>query len=72
MDELKMSGNNLVEKLISYALRRKEKLVVISASDILCFNKSHRMNEPGNGNQVNWTFKLINFDKLKKTLPRFF
>jgi len=72
MDELKMSGNNLVEKLVSYALHRKEKLVVISASDLLCFNKSHRMNEPGKVNQVNWTFKLINFDKLKKTLPRFF
>ena len=72
MDELKIPGNNLVEKLVSYALHRKEKLVVISASDLLCFNKSHRMNEPGKVNEVNWTFKLINFDKLKKTLPRFF
>ena len=72
MDELKMKGNNLTEKLVRYALNRKEKLVVIAVQDLLVMNKSHRMNEPGLVNNVNWTFKLTNFDKLEKTLKRFF
>ena len=72
MDELKMKGNNLTEKLVSYALQRKEKLVVVSVSDLLVMNKTHRMNEPGIVNEVNWTFKLKDFKKLEQALKRFF
>ena len=72
MNELGLKGKNLTEKLVRYALQRKEKLVVISVQDLLCMNKSHRMNEPGLVNEVNWTFKLIDFKKLEKTLKRFF
>ena len=67
-----MKGRNLTEKLVSYALHRKEKLVVISVQDLLVMDKSHRMNVPGVVDNVNWTFKLINFDKLEKALKRFF
>ena len=72
MKELGMKGKNLTEKLVSYALHRKEKLVVIAVQDLLSMNKTHRMNEPGLVNEVNWTFKLVDFDKLEKTLKRFF
>ena len=72
MNELGMKGRNLTEKLVSYALHRKEKLVVVSVQDLLCMNKTHRMNEPGLVNDVNWTFKLIDFKKLEKTLKRFY
>ena len=72
MKQLKMKGKNLTEKLVSYALHRKEKLVVIAVQDLLCMDKRHRMNEPGIVNDVNWTFKLKDFDKLNKTLNRFF
>ena len=72
MDELGMKGKNLTEKLVRYALNRKEKLVVIAVQDLLCMDKSHRMNEPGLVNEVNWTFKLTDFDKLSKTLKKFF
>ena len=72
MKELGLKGKNLTEKLVRYALNRKEKLVVIAVQDLLCMNKTHRMNEPGLVNDVNWTFKLTDFDKLEKTLKRFF
>ena len=72
MNELGMKGKNLTEKLVRYALNRKEKLVVIAVQDLLCMDKRHRMNEPGLVNDVNWTFKLIDFKKLDKTLKRFF
>ena len=72
MDELNMKGKTLTEKLVHYALNRKEKLVVIAVQDLLGMNKSHRMNEPGIVNDTNWTFKLINFNKIKKTLNKFF
>ena len=72
MNELGLKGKNLTEKLVRYALQRKEKLVVISVQDLLCMNKTHRMNEPGLVNEVNWTFKLTDFKKLEKTLKRFF
>ena len=72
MKELGMKGRKLTEKLVNYALHRKEKLVVISVQDLLCMNKTHRMNEPGLVNEQNWTFKLIDFKKLEKTLKRFF
>ena len=67
-----MKGNNLTEKLVSYALKRKEKLVVVAVQDLLVMDKRHRMNEPGIVNETNWTFKLINFDKLEKALKRFY
>ena len=72
MDELGMKGKNLCEKLVHYALARKEKLVVVSASDLLCLNKTHRMNEPGVVNEVNWTFKLVDFKKFSRALYKFF
>ena len=72
MNELGMKGRNLTEKLVRYALKRKEKLVVIAVQDLLCMDKRHRMNEPGIVNDVNWTFKLKDFNKLNKTLARFF
>ena len=72
MKELGMKGRNLTEKLVSYALHRKEKLVVIAVQDLLVMNKTHRMNEPGLVNDVNWTFKLIDFKALEKALKRFF
>lgn len=72
MNELGMKGNNLTEKLVSYALKRKEKLVVVAVQDLLVMDKRHRMNEPGIVNETNWTFKLINFDKLEKALKRFY
>ena len=72
MNELGLKGRNLTEKLVRYALSRKEKLVVIAVQDLLCMDKRHRMNEPGIVNNVNWTFKLKDFNKLSKTLARFF
>ena len=72
MNELGMKGRNLTEKLVRYALNRKEKLVVIAVQDLLCMDKRHRMNEPGIVNDTNWTFKLTDFKKLDKTLKRFF
>ena len=72
MNELGLKGRNLTEKLVSYALKRKEKLVVIAVQDLLCMDKRHRMNEPGIVNETNWTFKLIDFKKLNKALNQFF
>lgn len=72
MNELGLEGKNLTQKLVRYALTRKEKLVVISATDLLCYNKTHRMNEPGTVNEKNWTFKLKSFNKLSRTLYKFF
>ena len=72
MNELGFAGKNLTEKLIKYALSRKENLVVIPASDILNLNKTHRMNKPGEIDQSNWTFKLKSLDKLSRELGKFF
>ena len=72
MNELGFTGKTLTQKLVKYALSRKENLIVISASDILGLNKTHRMNIPGEVNDVNWTFKLISFNKFSRALYKFF
>lgn len=72
MDELGITGKNLCEKLIKYAYRRKERIVIASVSDILNLNKTHRMNIPGIVNDVNWRFKLQGFRQLGKQLSKFF
>ena len=72
LKELGINGKTITDKLVRYALTRKEKLVIISASDLLGLNKSHRMNEPGKVNEVNWTFKLISFNKFSRALYKFF
>ena len=38
--------------------------VIIPVQDVLLLDSEFRMNEPGIINSVNWTFKLINFNKL--------
>ncbi len=68
--ELGLPGNNLVEKLIHYALRRKENYIIINASDILNVDRTHRMNIPGIINDVNWTFKLTELKTFDKELGR--
>lgn len=72
MGEMHIEGKNLCEKLIKYAYRRQERIVIASVSDILNLNKTHRMNVPGIVNDVNWRFKLQGFRQLGKQLSKFF
>jgi len=72
MNELNMKGKTLPEKLIHYALNRKERIIVISVSDILSMDKTQRMNCPGIIDEVNWTFKLKNLKALSLRLKDFY
>ena len=71
LNELKIRGNNLVEKLINYSLTRKEKCIILNATDILPAEKTHRINIPGEINDTNWTFKLTSFNELEKSINKF-
>lgn len=70
--ELKLEGKNLTEKLIRYSLKRREKMIIIPAQDLMNLNKTHRMNMPGFVNDTNWTFKLKGFNKISRAIHKFF
>lgn len=72
MNELGIQGKTLAEKLIRYSFRRTERLVIASLTDLLGLDKTHRMNIPGEINEVNWTFKLRDFKKANKALKKYF
>ena len=69
-NKLGIQGNNLVEKMIRYSLRRKEKFVIVHATDIMNADKTHRMNVPGIINEVNWTFKLTSLEDFDREISR--
>jgi len=71
-DELGIEGADLCEKIIRYALRRQEKMVIIPISDVLKLNARYRMNKPGTVDTINWTFKLKNFNDLENAMKKFF
>lgn len=71
-DILKLEGKNLTEKLIRYAMNRKERMIIIPAQDLMNLNKTHRMNMPGFVNETNWTFKLKGFNKISRAIHKFF
>lgn len=72
MDELGIEGKNLVEKIIRYAFKRKERIIIVTAQDLLNLNKTHRMNIPGEVNDFNWRFKLTGFNKISRAILKYF
>ena len=70
VDNLGFTGDNLCEKLVKYALNRKERMIIMSVTDILNLDKKYRMNKPGIIDEINWTFKLKSFKNLKQVLKK--
>lgn len=62
------SNSSLGESLLYYALHRPEQLIIIPAQDVLLLNSKSRMNIPSIINEVNWTFRLTNLNRLKSRL----
>lgn len=55
-----------LDKLLYLAINRNERLTIIPVQDILRLSSSSRMNTPSTITKNNWTFKLKNYDALKK------
>ncbi|MFA5283761.1 MAG: 4-alpha-glucanotransferase [Bacilli bacterium] len=55
-----------LDKLLYLAINRNERLTIIPVQDILRLSSSSRMNTPSTITKNNWTFKLKNYDALKR------
>ena len=71
LDGLGIEKGPIHERLISYELSLKAKYAIFAVQDLLGLGGEARLNKPGIVDDVNWTWRLIDYSSLKATLPSF-
>ena len=69
---LKQSGypyDNAVMNLIAYTMESVAEIAIILMQDVLELDDSARMNVPNQVNEINWVWKLADFDEFEKKIP---
>ena len=64
LGELGISEGSVVDRMMTYCLRKSAKLAVLSMQDILNLDVQARTNVPGTVNDRNWTWKMASFDEF--------
>lgn len=59
---------NIVDAFIRFALRQNN--AILSIVDVLHLNDDYRLNEPNTISEKNWSFRMLDFKKLRKELDR--
>ena len=57
--------------VIEYCMKCKARIVIVLAQDILGLDGSKRTNLPGTVSDLNWSWKLVNFDEFKEKIKIF-
>lgn len=57
--------------MMQYCMKCKAKIVVITVQDILGLDENSRINVPGTVDENNWSWKLKDFNDLKKEIKNF-
>ena len=71
LSHLGYNDGSMVNRLIRYALNKKARYVVFAMQDILELDAYARLNVPGAVDDVNWTWKLVDFGDFERKLPEF-
>ena len=71
LEKMKAKGENIEEQLLYYAFSRKCAYTIVSLQDLLLLDSSSRINEPGLVNEINWTWRLKDFEGLEGALLAF-
>ena len=58
------------EKLIQYCLAKPGKWAILTMQDILGLGSESRTNVPGAVDEVNWTFRMVDFKEFEERLPK--
>ena len=65
-----IDGGTMVDRMIRYCLAKRAKFAVLAMQDILELDGDCRMNVPSTVNDINWTWKMKDFDAFQAKLPR--
>lgn len=57
--------------IMQYCMKCKAKIAIITVQDILGLDDSARINVPGTETELNWTWKLLNFNDLRERIGDF-
>lgn len=57
--------------IMQYCLKSKSRIAVITVQDIMGLDDSARINFPGTTSDLNWSWKLKNFDNFKERIKDF-
>ncbi len=71
LSSLNIEGDNDVERLIKFALRKRGKYVIFSFMDLLNLGNEARLNTPGTVSKSNWTYKLKDYNALFKAITKY-
>ena len=56
---------------MQYCLRCKAKMAIVAVQDLLGLDDSARMNVPGTIDDLNWTWKLKDFNDFRERIKDF-
>jgi 4-alpha-glucanotransferase len=65
LDEKKIAGTDINDKLISYELSLKAKYAIFAVQDLLDLGTESRLNKPGIIDDVNWTWRMKDYSALE-------
>jgi 4-alpha-glucanotransferase len=71
LEKMKAKVENIEEQLLYYAFSRKCAYTIVSLQDLLLLDSSSRINEPGLVNEINWTWRLKDFEGVEGALLAF-
>jgi 4-alpha-glucanotransferase len=71
LKKMKAKGKNIEEQLLYYAFSRKCAYTIVSLQDLLLLDSSSRINEPGLVNEINWTWRLTDYEGVEGALLAF-
>ncbi len=63
--------NCISDGIIQYCMKCKARIVIVTVQDILGLDDDSRINLPGVDSKNNWSWKLLNFDELKRKISVF-
>ena len=71
LGNLGFNEGTMVSRLIKYALSKKAIFAVFAMQDLLELDTNTRLNVPGVVDDVNWTWKLVDFNHFERKLDEF-
>jgi 4-alpha-glucanotransferase len=69
LKELGYADGSINDKFIAYEMNLKANYAIFAMQDLLGLGSEARINVPGVIDDINWTWKLVNFEALKAKLP---
>lgn len=71
LKENECNNKNINCGIIQYCLKCKAKITIVLMQDILGLDNKSRINVPGTVSDKNWTWKLKNFNEVRKKIKTF-